>query len=78
VRAPIAEHLIATAGLIEAEYLVGTAQRVPQRGGLGGNDLQWLAVGTGGVQPEIQSALAFGQPLARGSPERFDLALIMG
>src|SRR6185503_2485712 len=53
--------------LIEAEYLVGTAQRVPQRGGLGGNDLQWLAVGTGGVQPEIQSALAFGQPLARGS-----------
>jgi hypothetical protein len=74
----IAKHLITTGGLVEAEHPVGTAQRFPQWGRLGGHDLQGFAVHSDGVQPEIQCPLALGQPLTGRGLERLDLAVVMG
>ena len=63
---------------IEPEHLVGPAQAVPQVAGLRADDLQRFAVDSGGVQPEIKGALAFGQALAGGGLERFDLRVVVG
>ena len=40
--------------------------------------LEGVAVGAGGVQSQIQGAFAFGQALAGGSLECFDLGVVVG
>ena len=42
------------------------------------DDLQRIAIGPSGVEPEIEGALAFGQPLTGRGLECFDLTIVMG
>jgi hypothetical protein len=75
------EHLVSGGGGVQAELLVGRAQRVPQRRHPGRGDRQRPRTGRRqglGVDPEVELALPTGQPLPRDRLERLHRLGVMG